>query len=58
MKRDIYSGRLKLYGEEHRKTLLAANNHAATLLDLNRLQKQVADAQNDARGAARPRREP
>ena len=26
--RDVYSGRLKLNGEEHEETLIAANNHA------------------------------
>ena len=36
MKRDVYSGRLRLLGEEHPKTLLTANNYASTLLDLNR----------------------
>ena len=31
MKRDVYSGRLKLNGEEHGKTLIAANNYAQSL---------------------------
>ena len=31
MSRDVYSGRLKLLGEEHRATLLAANNYADSL---------------------------
>ena len=31
MRRDVYSGRLELKGEEHEKTLLAANNYAITL---------------------------
>ena len=31
MRRDVYSGRLKLNGEEHRETLLAANNYASSL---------------------------
>ena len=36
MERDVYSGRLKLHGEEHEKTLLAARNYASTLKDLHR----------------------
>ena len=36
MKRDVYSGHLKLDGEEHERTLLAANNYAATLVYLER----------------------
>ena len=31
MRRDVYSGCLKLYGEEDSSTLRAANNYAATL---------------------------
>ena len=34
MERDVYSGRSKLHGEEHPQTLLAANNYASGLLDL------------------------
>jgi hypothetical protein len=37
MRRDIYSVRLRLYGEEHEMTLTAANNYAASLLDLRKL---------------------
>ena len=36
MRRDVYSGRLKLTGEEHESTLTAANNYAADLIDLKR----------------------
>ena len=36
MQRDVYSGRLKLHGKEDENTLIAANNCASTLLDLNR----------------------
>jgi tetratricopeptide (TPR) repeat protein len=36
MLRDVYSGRLKLFGEEHEETLIAANNYAVTLLELRR----------------------
>ena len=35
IKRDVYSGRLKLNGEDRRATLIAANNYAATLKSLN-----------------------
>ena len=36
--RCVYSGHLKLQGEEHPKTLLAANNYATSLRDLGRLE--------------------
>ena len=36
MGRDVYRGRLKLNGEEHEKTLLAANNYAGSLARLER----------------------
>ena len=36
MERDVYSGRLKLHGEEHPQTLRAANNYASGLFDLER----------------------
>ena len=36
MQRDVYSGRLKLLGEEHPRTLLATNNYASTLVKLER----------------------
>ena len=39
MKRDAYSGFLKLYGKEHEETLIAANNHAYSLFDLERLEE-------------------
>ena len=39
MRRDVYSGRLRLQGEEHRETLLAANNYASGLLDLKRVEE-------------------
>jgi hypothetical protein len=34
--RDVYSGRLRLNGEEHIHTLMAANNYANSLLTLQR----------------------
>ena len=36
IRRGVYSGRFKLHGEEHEKTLLAANNYGASLNDLKR----------------------
>ena len=36
MNRDVYSGYVKLKGEEHGDTLLAAKNYAASLIDLQR----------------------
>ena len=39
MERDIYRGRLKLNGEEHEMTLLAALNYATTLITLDRCQE-------------------
>ena len=37
--RDVYSGRLKLHGEEHERTIVAANNYVASLLALQRLEE-------------------
>ena len=39
MRRDVYSGRLKLSGEEHRYTILAANNYSASLVGLQRFEE-------------------
>jgi tetratricopeptide (TPR) repeat protein len=39
LQRDVYSGRVKLYGEEHGKTLLAANNYAISLKNLDRFEE-------------------
>ena len=39
MKRDVYSGRLKLLGEDNPRTLLAANNYADSLLYLQRFEE-------------------
>ena len=39
MRRDVYSGRLKLNGEEHGKTVLAAYNYAASLVSLGRFEQ-------------------
>jgi len=39
MMRDVYSGRLRLHGEEHPKTLLAATNYAACLVQLERFEE-------------------
>ena len=37
--RDVYSGRLRLNGEEHEKSLIAANMYAHTLLELRRFEE-------------------
>ena len=42
MKRDVYSGRLKLNGEEHAKTLQAGNNYANLLVSLEHDQEAKA----------------
>ena len=39
MRRDVYPGRLKLNGEEHGKTVLAAYNYAASLVSLERFEQ-------------------
>jgi hypothetical protein len=39
VKRDVYSGRLKLNGEEHYKTLVAANNYADSLTRSERFEE-------------------
>ena len=59
MQRDVYWGRLKLNGEEHGSTIIAANNYANTLIHLERIEEANLGtvAQNDTRGATRPRRE-
>ena len=42
MARDVYSGRLKLSGEEHLDTLIAANNYADSLRILKRFKEAKA----------------
>ena len=42
MKRDVYSGRLKLNGEEHLETLRAAYNYALSLARLERFEEAKA----------------
>ena len=37
--RDAYSGRLKLYGKEHERTLIAANNYANSLVGIDRFEE-------------------
>ena len=39
MNRDVYSGRLKLSGEEHRSTVVAASNYANSLVNLKRFEE-------------------
>ena len=36
LERDIYHGKSRLLGEEHKDTLISANNYADSLLDLRR----------------------
>ena len=36
MKRDVYSGYLRLFGEDEKRTIIAANNYAWALMGLNR----------------------
>jgi len=47
MYRDVYSGRLKLHGEEHENTLLAASNYASSL----RTQERFEEARSVLRKA-------
>ena len=42
MRRDVYSGVLKLNGEEDAETLLEANNYAASLRGLDRFEEAKA----------------
>ncbi len=42
MRRDVYSGHLKLFGEEDRDTLLTANNYASSLVVLERFEEAKA----------------
>ena len=42
LKRDVYSGRLKLLGEEHRDTLISGSNYALSLIDLQRFEEAKA----------------
>ena len=39
---EVYSGHLKLHGEEHLDTLMAAHNHAASLIRLQRCEEAKA----------------
>jgi len=39
MKREVYSGDLKLHGEEHENSLIGANNYASTLVTLERFEE-------------------
>ena len=39
LQRDVYSGRSRLYGEQHLETLRAAYNHALSLKDLSRIKE-------------------
>ena len=39
MRRDVYSGHLKLHCEEHQRTIMAANNYGMSLVKLERFQE-------------------
>ena len=39
MKRDVYSGHLKLYGVQNRHTFIPANNYATSLISLERFEE-------------------
>ena len=39
MRQEVYSGTLKLYGEENRSTMLEADNYAGILVKLNRFEE-------------------
>jgi tetratricopeptide (TPR) repeat protein len=39
LRQDVYSGLLKLFGEEHEETLGAANNYASSLFELERFEE-------------------
>ncbi|CAH0366503.1 unnamed protein product [Pelagomonas calceolata] len=39
MEQGVYSGRLKLHGEEHPETIKAANNYASSLVQLDRFEE-------------------
>jgi hypothetical protein len=39
LEREVYSGYLKLYGENHERTIRAANNYAVTLMQLDRFEE-------------------
>ena len=39
LKRDVYSGRLKLLGEQHLETFRAANNYANSLITIQRFEE-------------------
>ena len=42
MKRDVYSGSLKFYGAQHRRSFIPANNYAAGLVSLKRFKQAKA----------------
>ena len=39
MEQDVYSGRLRLHGAEHKSTLIAAVNYASSLISLKRFEE-------------------
>ena len=53
MERDVYSARVKLDGEEHERTLRAANNYASTLISLKRFEEAKSLLRNSVPVARR-----
>ena len=53
LKQDVYSGRLRLNGEEHENSLIAANNYAWGLLKLRRFEEAKALMRKTMRVARR-----
>ena len=53
MQRDVYSGHLKIMGEEHLTTLIAANNYAMSLCSLERYAEAKALLRKPMRVARR-----
>ena len=57
MRREVYSGRLKLNGEEHEDTLRTANNYADSLVNLERFEEAKSLLRKTMPVARRVRRE-
>jgi tetratricopeptide (TPR) repeat protein len=51
--RDVYSGRLKLNGKDHRETCRAASNYATCLIDLQRFEEAKSVLRKTVRVARR-----
>ena len=53
LKRDVYSGELKLYGAEDRQTLISAYNYAIALIELQRFDQAKSLLRQSVRVARR-----